>query len=211
MPMIMQIIAIVKMDFGWLGHWGRQVMALRVCVVVLLLACMVTALGWLATTSSLEAENEQYAYSLEEINRLAGMANEQVSLSNEQIEQANANIGQLTADIGQLEQELAQSEESLAFWWGRANPREFESLAELKAWLAEDDSDTTLYIFGNGCLSNYDCDDYAAALVYNALYDGYLVSTQIVGNHMLNSTIIGNSIYYIEPQTDAVWLWGRRD
>ena len=179
-------------------------MALRVCVVILLLTCVVTALGWLTTTWNLEAENEQYAYSLEEVSYLAGIANAQVKLSGQQIEQANT-------DIGQLEKELAESEESLAFWWGRANPRQFESLAELNAWLAEDDSDTTLYIFGSGCLSEYDCDDYAAALVYNALSDGYAVSTQIVGNHMLNSTIIGNDIYYIEPQTDEVWLWGHRD
>jgi hypothetical protein len=179
-------------------------MALRVCVVILLLTCIVTALGWLTSTWNLGAENEQYAYSLEEVNHLAGIANEQVKLGNQQIEQANASIGQ-------LEQELAESEESLAYWWGRSNPRQFESLAELKAWLAEDDSDTTLYIFGTGCLSNYDCDDYAAALAHNALYDGYLVSMQIVGNHMLNSTIIGNDIYYIEPQTDEVRLWGHRD
>jgi len=186
-------------------------MALRVCVVILLLTCIVTALGWLTTTWNSEAGDEQCAYSLEEVNRLAGIANEQVKLGNQQIEQANTDIGQLNADIGQLEQELAESEESLAFWWGRSNPREFVSLAELNAWLAEDDSDTTLYIFGAGCISKYDCDDYAAALVYNALYDGYSVSTQIVGNHMLNSTIIGNNIYYIEPQTDEVWLWGHRD
>jgi hypothetical protein len=179
-------------------------MALRVCVVILLISCIVTALGWLTTTWSLEAENEQYAYSLEEVNHLAGIANEQVKLSGQQVEQANVSIGQ-------LEQELAESEESLAYWWGRANPRQFESLAELRAWLAEDDSDSTLYIFGSGCLGCYDCDDYATALVYNALCDGYAISTQIEGKHMLNSTIIGNDIYYIEPQTDEVWFWGHRD
>ncbi len=179
-------------------------MALRVCVVILLVTCIVTALGWLTTTWGLEAENEQYAYSLEEVNRLAGIANEQVKLNNQQIEQANANIGQ-------LKQELDESEKSVAYWWSRANPGEFESLDGLKAWLAEDDSNTTLYIFGSGCMVNYDCDDYATALVYNALRDGYAVSLQIEGNHMLNSTVIGNEIYFIEPQTDEVWLWGYRD
>jgi hypothetical protein len=176
----------------------------RICVVILLVTCIVTALGWLTTTWDLEAGNEQCAYSLEEVNRLAGIANEQVKLNNQQIEQADA-------DIGQLQQELNESEESVAYWWSRANPREFESLAELKAWLAEDDSNTTLYIFGSGCMANYDCDDFAAALVYNALRDGYAVSLQIEGNHMLNSAIIGNEIYFIEPQTDEVWLWGYRD
>ncbi len=188
--------------------WG---IALRTFVVILFLACIVAVVGWFATKWDLEAANEQYAYSLEEVNRLAGIANEQVALSNQKIEQANADIGQLNDSIGQLEQELAESEESIAYWWTRANPREFESVDELKAWLAEDDSDTTLYIFGSGCITNYDCDDYATALVYNALSDGYAVSLQIDGNHMLNSTIIGNYIYYIEPQTDEAWLWGYRD
>jgi hypothetical protein len=176
----------------------------RICVVILLITCIVTAVGWLTTSWNLKAENEQYAYSLDEVNRLAGIANEQVKLSNQQVEEASA-------DIGQLQQELAESEESLAYWWSKANPREFESLDELKAWLAEDDSNTTLYIFGSGCIANYDCDDFAAALVYNALCDGYAVSLQIEGNHMLNSTVIGNEIYFIEPQTDEVWLWGYRD
>ena len=58
---------------------------------------------------------------------------------------------------------------------------------------------------------NYDCDDYAVALVYNALSDGYSVSLQVEDNHMLNSTVIGNNIYFIEPQNDKVWLWGYRD
>ena len=179
-------------------------MGLRICIVIMFLACIVTGIGWLTTKSGLETENEQYAFSLEEVSRLAGIANEQVTLSNQQIELANA-------DIGELGQKLAESEKSVAYWWKRAHPREFESLAELKAWLAEDDTDCTIYIFGSGCLAAYDCDDYATALVQNAFSDGYLVSTQVVGNHMMNSTIIGNKVYFIEPQTDEVWLWGYRD
>ncbi len=186
-------------------------MALRICMVIMFLAFAVTGVGWLTTKWNLEASNEQYAYSLEEVSRLAGIANGQVMLSNQQIEQANANIGQLNDSIGQLQQELVDAEKFGAYWWERAHPREFESVGVLKAWLAEDDTDSTLYIFGAGCISTYDCDDYATALVYNALADGYSVSTQIVDKHMLNSTIIGNEIYLIEPQNDDVWLWGYRD
>jgi hypothetical protein len=146
----------------------------------------------------------QYASSLEEVNRQAEIANEQVILTNQQIELANAGIGE-------LKQKLAESERSVAYWWERAHPREFESLDELKACLDRDDTDSTLYILGAGCLTNYDCDDYAVALVHNALLDGYSVSLQIEGNHMLNSTIIGNKVYFIEPQSDKVWFWGYRD
>jgi hypothetical protein len=189
-------------------------MVMRVWMVAIFLACTLAGVGWLATRWNLEASqvrgdssetgSEQYISSLEEISRLAKMANEQVVLTHQQIEQAEASI------LG-LEQKLADSERFGAYWWDRAHPAEFGSFSELKAWLAEDDTDSTLYIYGSGCILEYDCDDYAVALSRNALADGYAVSMEIEGTHMLNSTIIGNNIYLIEPQTDEVWLWGYRD
>jgi len=189
-------------------------MLLRIWMVIIFLACIFTGVGWLTTRWNLEAaqtvgeglktENEQYTYSLEEANQQLGIANEQVVQTNQQIEQANASIGR-------LEQKLADSEKFGAYWWDRAHPEEFGSVDELKAWLAQDDTESTLYILGSGCISEYDCDDYAVALVHNALADGYAVSLQIEGSHMLNSTLIGNEIYFIEPQNDEVWLWGYRD
>jgi hypothetical protein len=199
-------------------------MALRICLIVTLLVCILAGVGWFTTRWNLEAaetkavgENlnsedgqgsggEQGLSYPEEVSRLAEMANEQVMPTNQQIEQANASIAELT-------QKLEEAKQFGTYWWERAHPKEFESLDALKAWLAEDDSDSSLYFFGSACLpsSNYDCDDYATALMYNALCDGYLVSLQIDGNHMLNSTMIGNDIYFIEPQDDKVWLWGQRD
>jgi len=176
--------------------------ALRIFTVIMFLACIVTGIviGWLTTRGDLEAaqtageslkaENEQYASSLEEANR--------------QVEIANVTIESLA-------QKLAESGKFGAYWWERAHPKEFKSLDELKAWLAQDDTDNTLYIFGDGCLANYDCDDYAVALERNALRDGYSVSLQIGHKHMLNSTIIGDKIYFIEPQSDEVWFWEYRD
>jgi hypothetical protein len=176
--------------------------ALRIYTVIMFLVCMLAgiAIGWLTTRGDLEAaqimgdslkaENEQYASSLEEANQQAILAN--VTIEN-------------------LEQKLAESERFGDYWWERAHPREFKSLDELKAWLAQDDTESTLYIFGAGCISTYDCDDFAVALERNALLDGYAVSIQIENDHVLNSTIIGNEIYFIEPQSDEVWFWGYRD
>ena len=188
-------------------------MGLKMRLVIILLVGILAGMGWLATRWNLEAaqvgerlkaENGQYFSSFEEISRLAQIANEQVVQGNQQIELANTSIEGLKL-------KLEDSEKFGAYWWDRAHPEEFGSVAELKAWLAQDDTDSTLYIFGSGCLSLYDCDDYAVALLYNALCDGYSVSLQVEGDHMLNSTIIGNNIYFIEPQNDKVWLWGHRD
>ena len=196
-------------------------MGLRVCTIIMFLACMVASMGWLTSRWNLEAaqtageglktENGQSFSPMEEISRLAKIANEQVVQGNEEIIQGNLQIDLANVSIDKLKLKLEDSEKFGTYWWERAHPKEFGSVDELSAWLAEDDTDSTLYIFGAGCVSLYDCDDYAVALVYNALFDGYSVSLQVEGNHMQNSTVIGNNIYFIEPQTDEVWLWGHRD
>ena len=95
----------------------------------------------------------------------------------------------------------------------------FASTDELEAFLAESDVDHTLY-GRDGVLDflNYDCEDYAIALRNDANSKGYYMNIQIVRNykrpdtgeylpfHALNSIIIGNEIYYIEPQTDGYWF-----
>jgi len=97
--------------------------------------------------------------------------------------------------------------------------REFVSLQELVDWLEQDETDTTLYFTTKVDLSNldlkYDCDDFAYHLQRSALAEGYLMSTEIIlkegEQHMINSTCIGNDIYFIEPQTDEVWFYCYKD
>lgn len=98
--------------------------------------------------------------------------------------------------------------------------REFVSLQKLVDWLEQDKTDSTLYFTGTvdfsaSLGSKYDCDDFAYRLQKSALAEGYLMSTEIIvkrgKQHMINSTSIGNNIYFIEPQTDEVWLGTYRD
>ncbi len=98
--------------------------------------------------------------------------------------------------------------------------REFVSLQKLVDWLEQDDTDSTLYFTGTvdfsaSLGSNYDCDDFAYRLQKSTLAEGYLMSTEIIvkkgKQHMINSTSIGNNIYFIEPQTDEVWFETYRD
>lgn len=95
--------------------------------------------------------------------------------------------------------------------------REFESLRELKDWLANDDLDSHLVLRAtrDGYIDlRGPCDHLALELQRRAIEQGYLMSTQILklgsGLHMMNSTVIGNDIYFIEPLTDRVWLDGHR-
>jgi len=97
--------------------------------------------------------------------------------------------------------------------------REFESLQELKQFLKDDDTDEILRLYpiretGSVISLRGLCDYYALNLQWRALEAGYLMSTETIEKeneqHMINSAPIGNQIYYIEPQTDEVWLWGYR-
>ena len=85
----------------------------------------------------------------------------------------------------------------------------FESLDELEQWLSG------VSIFAS------DCDDFAIELQSQALKNGYILSFEIIYPseynslfkqkrlpssivHAINLAVIGNEVYYIEPQTHEV-------
>jgi len=103
--------------------------------------------------------------------------------------------------------------------------REFQSLEELEQWLVNIevldirfdvvDKETSERI------EKFDCEDYAIRLQEKALRDGYTISFEVIHSaeynalfkqkrmpsdtiHAINSVILGNEIYYIEPQTHEV-------
>jgi len=73
----------------------------------------------------------------------------------------------------------------------------------------------------NQGIKSFDCDDYALDLQEKALKDGYIISFEIIhpseyGDlfkqgqipegtiHAINSVIVGNEAYYIEPKTREI-------
>jgi len=100
----------------------------------------------------------------------------------------------------------------------------FENISNLKQWL----SNVNLIEIGfividqnNNNISKLDCDDYARSLQDKALQDGYIISFEVILSaeynslfkekripagaiHAINSAIIGNEVYYIEPQTKEI-------
>ena len=98
----------------------------------------------------------------------------------------------------------------------RIKPRYFESLEELEDWLVQDRTDTVVIY-----PPDYDCEDYAKALVESALKDGYILSTELWGDvkrrgefggtHFYNLAFIGNEMYLIEPQDDRIIAVGNLD
>jgi hypothetical protein len=84
-----------------------------------------------------------------------------------------------------------------------AQPRHFSSLEELQSWLASDDTNQMQYSGGE-----FNCINFALMLQERALADGYILSTEVlpVGAHWVNTAVIGDRIYLIEPQDDGIIL-----
>jgi len=97
--------------------------------------------------------------------------------------------------------------------------RHFSDLEELKQWLQDKRNVATVRFQSPN--ATVDCDDYALELQHEALADGYIMSFEIIGDseynalfktplppsqslHAINLAIIGNDVYYIEPQTYEV-------
>ena len=100
----------------------------------------------------------------------------------------------------------------------------FENMGDLEQWL----DGVNLVQIGfnvidqnNNNITKFDCDDYARSLQDKALQDGYIISFEVIraseynsmfkekklpagAIHAVNSAIVGNEVYYIEPQTKEI-------
>ena len=105
--------------------------------------------------------------------------------------------------------------------------RHFENLDELEQWLgnigALDIRSDVVDKKTNQLIKKFDCDDYAVRLQEKALMGGYIISFEVIHSseynalfkqkrilsgaiHAINSVILGNEVYYIEPQTHEIVL-----
>ena len=103
--------------------------------------------------------------------------------------------------------------------------RHFQNLDELEEWLENIGGlDTGFDVVNEKTgqrIKKFDCEDYAIRLQERALRDGYIVSFEVIhaaeynalfkqkripngAMHAINSVILGNEVYYIEPQTQEI-------
>ena len=83
----------------------------------------------------------------------------------------------------------------------------FKSWHELQVWLANN--------YVRDATADR-CVDTALELCQRAWRDGYQMSTELWGDgngegHMINSTVIGDNIYFIEPSSNSSWLGGVKE
>jgi len=103
--------------------------------------------------------------------------------------------------------------------------RHFQNLDELDRWLGNigvlDIRFDVVDKETNQRIKKFDCDDYAIRLQEKALRDGYIMSFEVIRSveyntlfkqkripsgdiHAINSVILGNEVYYIEPQNREI-------
>ena len=102
--------------------------------------------------------------------------------------------------------------------------RHFQYLNELERWLTNEVLNISFNIVDDETgqrINTFDCEDYALKLQERALGDGYLMSFEVIypveynalfkqgriSNdtiHAVNLVIIGNKVYYIEPQNHEI-------
>jgi hypothetical protein len=97
--------------------------------------------------------------------------------------------------------------------------RNFTDRGELKDWLEERNQLVLIRFQQDNTVT--DCDDFAIELQREALADGFIISFEIISIdeynelfsiplpegqslHAINLSIIGNDVYYIEPQTGEI-------
>lgn len=96
--------------------------------------------------------------------------------------------------------------------------RDFNSLQELKDFVAQDNTNTTLLRIDNKYSFVRDCDKYVRALIANARKQGYdlhfmfVMPNTFIGNRYLTQAhayalaIIGNNVYLVESFNDDIFL-----
>lgn len=90
--------------------------------------------------------------------------------------------------------------------------RQFESQEELGKWQAKH----YLELQELGKQNNWICVDYALEMQRRAWLVGYQMSTETLidkggkTGHMINATIIGDDIIFLEPQSTTNWVGGVR-
>lgn len=82
--------------------------------------------------------------------------------------------------------------------------KEFSSGDALAQWLSNDDTHLMKYT------PDFQCVDFAFTMSEHAIKDGYWLFPMVdtAAGHAWCTTLIGNTLYSIEPQTNYVTLWG---
>ena len=139
-------------------------------------------------------------------------AKAQVSTLEADLAAAEAEVSTLEADLLTAQSALQaqrdiNSELSEELATGQ-NPRDFEWIAELEAWLAQNDTDTNIRLASATPIERI------FILQVRALQDGYLLQANFedfdldfIVDFVSNIAYIGDEIYFVLAATDDIFLW----
>jgi hypothetical protein len=115
----------------------------------------------------------------------------------------NAKLLATNVKFATSENALAGETQQLSTYGFSGPVSQFASYDDLTAWLQTDNTHEQVYS------STFTCVEFASMMSEHAIRDGYWIfpAVDMADGHMKCITQIGNDLYSIEPQTNAVTLW----
>ncbi len=127
---------------------------------------------------------------------------EQANILHNELDSVNAELAVTNDKLVTNESALEAVKQQLSMYGFNGPVSQFASYNNLIAWLKTDD--THEYVYS----PTFTCVDFASIMAEHAIREGYWIFPAIVltDNHMECIAPIGNDLYTIEPQTNAVSL-----
>jgi len=194
-------------------------MKTMILTAVVILVCILNSMAWVNAHQTLEIAQTTADYYYVELTQ----ANARITELTARVDELKNGLDVASNVVAELKDKNHELQNINYELKESSKLRYFKSTDELKAFLEESDVDHHVYLKPGQDWRTYDCDDYAIALRDDALSKGFFMNIQAVWRyrrpdtgelitgsynegHALNSTIIGNEVYFIEPQTDEFWL-----
>ena len=185
---------------GWINNLKRVTLRIVLLLALLGVGCYAYSEHAKLQTAT-NAYNQVVNSSLQQVEKLAQLAEQANTLHNE-LDSLNVELAATSANLATDESALAGVNQRLATYGFSGSVGQFASYNNLIAWLKTDNTHKQVYS------STFTCVDFASMMAEHAIRDGYWIFPAIVltDDHMECIAPIGNDLYTIEPQTNAVTL-----
>jgi hypothetical protein len=185
----------------WINNLKRVTLRIVLLLALLGVGCYAYSEHAKLQTAT-NAYNQVVNSSLQQVEKLAQLA-EQANILHNELDSTSAELTATKAKLVTNESTLLAVNQQLSMYGFSGPVSQFASYNNLIAWLKTDNTHKQVYS------STFTCVDFASMMAEHAIRDGYWIFPAIVltDNHMECIAPIGNDIYTIEPQTNAVTLF----
>ena len=171
----------------------HKIMMVRICLLFVILFVGYEAIFEYAKLQQANAAN----------NELVKQYSQSVVTLTKRYNQINDTLAATNLTLATKDSTQSAAIQQLSSYAANGNISEFASYADLIAWLKQDDTHEQVYS------PAIECVDFAFMMSEHAIEDGFWIfaAVDLSDGHMQCIALIGDNLYAIEPQTNAVSLW----